>query len=137
MERRQLLAFGAALVATAALPPRPAQAAIPLADCLYALLRVQEATRQEGRLISTGVGGSEVGRGPRQRCGPLCSAGLYKDVQRANVKLAVRMMIDNYQLAAAFSNACTYLADPVRQAQAGQLGRATTEGLCRAGPCAL
>lgn len=49
----------------------------PLSTYLYLILRVREATEQESRLISTGK---------------------FKDIQRANVKLAIKFMINNYKL---------------------------------------
>ena len=87
---------------------KPASAAVPLDSALYSLLRVQEATQQENRLINS---------------------GLYKDVQRANVKLAVRMLVDNYKIADNFNAAASYLKDPVKKAQANQVGLAATDSL--------
>ena len=48
-----------------------------LEENLYTILRVKEATQQETRLIKSGK---------------------FKDVQRANIKLAVKFMIENYNL---------------------------------------
>eukprot|EP00667_Euglena_gracilis_P013775 EG_transcript_14242 len=100
--------WAAALGASALAAPSASALAIPLRDCLYNILRVQEATQQERRLIST---------------------GLYKDVQRANVKLAIRMLLDNYRLADCFGNAATYIQDPVKQGQALQVGQVAAENL--------
>ena len=73
----------------------------PLKDYLYNILRVREATQQETRLISTGK---------------------FKDVQRANVKLAVKFMINNYKLSDSVIAASSYLKgnDRVQASQSGQ-----------------
>mmetsp|Transcript_62408 Transcript_62408/g.111185 ORF Transcript_62408/g.111185 Transcript_62408/m.111185 type:complete len:328 (-) Transcript_62408:700-1683(-) len=88
--------------------PATQAAAQPLDQCLYYILRVQEACLQEIRLVNS---------------------GLYKDVQRANVKLAVRMMIDNYKLPERFENAASYVKDSGKRAQAAQLGTAIVDSL--------
>ena len=59
-----------------------------LESYLYRIIRVREATQQERRLISTGK---------------------FKDVQRANVKLAVKFMIQNYRLADSVVGAAAYV----------------------------
>ena len=56
----------------------------PLNDLLYKILRVKEASAQETRLIKSGK---------------------FKDAQRNNVKLAVKFMVENYNLADAFVQA--------------------------------
>ncbi|KAL9182825.1 hypothetical protein ACHAXT_004104 [Thalassiosira profunda] len=73
----------------------------PLPEYLYNVLRVREATEQETRLISTGK---------------------FKDVQRANVKLAVKFMINNYKLGDSVVAASSYLQGnaKVQAAGAGQ-----------------
>lgn len=48
-----------------------------LQGALYLISRVQEATAQQERLVSTGK---------------------FKDVQRNNIKMAINMMLDNYRL---------------------------------------
>jgi len=55
---------------------------------LYSILRAREAMEQETRLIKS---------------------GRFKDVQRANVKLAVKFMVDNYRLNDNFIAAGAYL----------------------------
>ena len=55
---------------------------------LYKIVRVREATQQERRLIKTGK---------------------FKDIQRANVKLAVKFMVQNYQLGDSCIAASAYL----------------------------
>lgn len=59
-----------------------------LESLLYRVLRVREATQQERRLIKSGK---------------------FKDIQRANVKLAVKFMIQNYSLGDAVVGASAYL----------------------------
>lgn len=86
-------AAAAATVATTFLQaPSPAFAAevvpVSLDDALYLILRVREATQQETRLITTGQ---------------------FKDVQRANVKLAVAMMVNNYRLSDMINVAAAYI----------------------------
>ena len=91
LERRALLSNGAAaaiatITAAAALAatPTPALAApknaaptVELKDDLLLILRVQEASGQEARLVRTGK---------------------YRELQRLNIKRAIGMMIDNYDL---------------------------------------
>jgi len=68
--------------------PLPARAAETLDEYLYKIVRVREATQQERRLITTGK---------------------FKDTQRANVKLAVKFMVQNYRLSDSVVGASTYL----------------------------
>jgi hypothetical protein len=63
-------------------------AANDLDSYLYKIIRVREATQQERRLIQTGK---------------------FKDIQRANVKLAVKFMVSNYRLADCVLGASAYL----------------------------
>ena len=88
----------------------PASAATreSLDDLLYRILRVREATTMETRLIKSGK---------------------FKDLQRANIKLAVRFMVDNYRLNDAFLAASTYLDGTSRRLEASQLGQAATQNL--------
>jgi len=79
----------------------------PLSSVLYRILRVREATFQEARLIRTGK---------------------FQDVQRANVKLAVKFMVDNYRLADAFVVASSYVA-PDQRVQAGNVGQRAVQNL--------
>ena len=99
-----------AVAATPLLFPNPALAAgrPPLDDLLYTILRVREATEQESRLIRSGK---------------------FKDVQRANVKLAVRFMVENYRLADAFVSASAYLDGNERRIAAGDVGQAAVQNL--------
>lgn len=80
----------------------------PLADLLYRILRVREATQQEARLIRSGK---------------------FKDVQRANVKLAVKFMVDNYRLNDAFVAASAYLDGNAKRVEAGQVGTTAVQNL--------
>lgn len=88
----------------------PASAATreSLDDLLYRILRVREATTMETRLIKSGK---------------------FKDLQRANIKLAVRFMVDNYRLNDAFLAASTYLDGTSRRLEASQLGQSATQNL--------
>lgn len=80
----------------------------PLEDLLYNILRVREATAQESRLIKSGQ---------------------FKDVQRANIKLAVRFMVQNYRLADCFVAASAYLDGNDRRIQAGAIGQSAVQNL--------
>lgn len=80
----------------------------PLDDLLYRILRVREATQQESRLIKSGK---------------------FKDVQRANVKLAVKFILDNYRLSDAFVAASAYLDGNQRRTEAAQVGQAAVQNL--------
>jgi len=74
---------------------------------LYNILRVREATEQETRLIKSGK---------------------FKDVQRANVKLAVRFMVDNYRLNDNFIAASAFLTGD-RRVKAGDIGQNVVQNL--------
>lgn len=65
-----------------------ADATTDLDSYLYKIIRVREATQQERRLIQSGK---------------------FKDSQRANVKLAVKFMVQNYRLADCVVGASAYL----------------------------
>jgi hypothetical protein len=90
--------------------PLSAQAASrpPLENLLYKILRVREATQQETRLIKSGK---------------------FKDVQRANVKLAVKFMLENYRLADQFVQASTYIEDSAKRLEAAQVGQSAVQNL--------
>ena len=109
--RRSLFQSVATYSGTLAWTATPAFAAAQrrqaLPELLYRILRVREATQQETRLIKTGK---------------------FKDVQRANVKLAVKFMIDNYRLNDAFVGAAAYL-DSSRQQKASQVGQTVVQSL--------
>ena len=109
--RRSFLTNIIATTLLTPLLPNTAQAAQrqPLNELLYRILRVREATQQETRLIKSGK---------------------FKDVQRANVKLAVRFMIENYRLNDAFVGASSYVeGGNNRRVEAGQIGQATVQNL--------
>ena len=74
---------------------------------LYFILRVREATEQEARLIKSGK---------------------FKDVQRANVKLAVKFMVDNYRLNDNFIAASAFLTGDKR-IKAGDAGQNVVQNL--------
>jgi len=107
---RQALLRGAAAAAGAAvvLPPwaeavtLPARTTkqTPLKEDLVQILRVQEATTQETRLVKTGK---------------------YKELQRLNIKRAVGMMIDNYDIRDRFVRASGF-------ARGGDVNSATMYG---------
>jgi hypothetical protein len=111
VSRRQLMqsTIAASLLA-ASQKPLIAQAATrpPLDDLLYKILRVREATQQEARLIKSGT---------------------FKDVQRANVKLAVKFMLENYRLADQFVQASTYIEDGSKRLEAAQVGQSAVQNL--------
>lgn len=108
--RRSLLqsAVGASFLSATSLSPALAATRPPLEDLLYNILRVREATQQESRLISSGK---------------------FKDVQRANVKLAVKFMLENYRLADQFVQASTYIADASKRLEATQVGQTAVQNL--------
>lgn len=110
----QTTAASLILVATATHNPKAALAAAPAAkrasleSSLYTILRVREATQQESRLIKSGK---------------------FKDLQRANVKLAVKFMIENYKLNDAFVGASTYLDGNDRRVAAVNVGQNAVQDL--------
>jgi len=75
---------------------------------LYKIIRVREATQQERRLISTGK---------------------FKDRARQNVKLAVKFMIQNYQLSDCIVAATAYLSGDSVQMRANDAGQAAVQNL--------
>jgi len=91
--------------------PLPASAAATdtLDAYLYKIVRVREATLQERRLITTGK---------------------FKDTQRANVKLAVKFMVQNYRLSDAVVGASSYLSGGnSQQMRAIDTGQAAVQNL--------
>ena len=120
--RRDLLRTSAACAVGAALSstPRLANAAnkvakIDLNEQLVLILRVREAATQEVRLIKSGK---------------------YKEVQRLNVKRAIKFILDNYALNERFTKATSY-APSSQIATAGQYGQAAVESLIQVrGTCA-
>lgn len=81
---------------------------VPLGELLYLILRVREATEQESRLIQTGK---------------------FKDVQRANIKLAVKFMVENYRLADTLVAASAYIPNTDQRIEAGQVGQNAVQNL--------
>eukprot|EP00578_Thalassiosira_sp_NH16_P030522 CAMPEP_0181078800 /NCGR_PEP_ID=MMETSP1071-20121207/1682_1 /TAXON_ID=35127 /ORGANISM="Thalassiosira sp., Strain NH16" /LENGTH=265 /DNA_ID=CAMNT_0023160145 /DNA_START=40 /DNA_END=837 /DNA_ORIENTATION=- len=79
----------------------------PLSTYIYNVLRVREATEQETRLINSGK---------------------FKDVQRANVKLAVKFMINNYKLSDSVVAGSSYLKGNAR-VQASGAGQSAVQSL--------
>jgi hypothetical protein len=76
---------------------------------LYKIVRVREATQQERRLIQTGK---------------------FKDMQRANVKLAIKFMVQNYRLADCVVGASTYLSGGnTQQMKAIDVGQTAVQNL--------
>ena len=69
---------------------------------LYLILRAQEATLQELRLIKK---------------------GLYKDVQRANIKLAVKFILKNYNLLDNFLNVSQNIVPESKQIEANGIAQ--------------
>lgn len=72
---------------------------------LYLILRAREATEQETRLIKSGK---------------------FKDVQRSNVKLAVRFIVNNYRLSDNFIAAASFLPESKRY-EATEVGQSATQ----------
>jgi len=108
MIRNSVLSFCAWGVGTSIPSPVWAATRAPLGDLLYILLRVREATEQESRLIKTGK---------------------FKDIQRANIKLAVKFMVENYRLADTFVSASAYLEGTDKRVSAGQVGQNAVQNL--------
>mmetsp|Transcript_17331 Transcript_17331/g.31334 ORF Transcript_17331/g.31334 Transcript_17331/m.31334 type:complete len:264 (-) Transcript_17331:443-1234(-) len=79
----------------------------PLSTYIYNILRVREATQQETRLITSGK---------------------FKDVQRANVKLAIKFIINNYKLSDSIIAASSYLKGNAR-VQASGVGQSAVQSL--------
>ena len=95
------------LAAVAAGMPKVVKSPELLQPEVVLILRVQEATGQETRLVSTGK---------------------YKELQRLNIKRAINMMVDNYDLRDRFVRASAY-APIGQQQQALSYGNTAVEGL--------
>jgi hypothetical protein len=106
--RRGILASSLLAGVFALIPPAIAATREPLDELLYRIVRVREATVLETRLIKTGK---------------------FKDVQRSNIKLAIRFMVENYRLNDAFVAASTYLDGTSRRLAASQIGQSVTQNL--------
>ena len=119
VSRRDALAAAATSAASLTLPlallPRPALAAVKaptrsakvLNEQLLLIMRVQEATGQETRLIKTGK---------------------FKELQRLNIKRAISFMLDNYELRDRFVTASAF-APLSQQQQATEYAQTAVEGL--------
>lgn len=94
---------------TASTPRIPLKNSDPkrLQNSIYLISRVQEATAQQERLVSTGK---------------------FKDAQRNNIKMALKMMLDNYQLGDQIVIASGYL-DPDKIIKASQAGNEAIDTL--------
>jgi hypothetical protein len=79
-----------------------------LNSCLYTIARVREATVLESRLVTTGK---------------------FQDVQRANVKLAIQFLLDNYRLYDTIVAASAYLEDPAKRNSASLTGQTAVQDL--------
>jgi len=116
MSRRGALTVGSLAGAALATVPGPSSAANVkaavrsqgvLKENLVLILRVREATTQETRLIETGK---------------------YKELQRLNIKRAVKFMLDNYSLRDRFVTASAY-ASASEQQDALQFAQTAVESL--------
>lgn len=79
----------AALAADEDASKAPSSKRLPLENYIYNILRVREATEQETRIINSKT---------------------FKDSQRANVKLAVKFILNNYKLSDSVIAASSYLS---------------------------
>ena len=79
----------AALAADEDAAKSPSSKRLPLENYIYNILRVREATEQETRIINSKT---------------------FKDSQRANVKLAVKFILNNYKLSDSVIAASSYLS---------------------------
>ena len=113
--RRDAVKAAVASVATGCALPLPvfaagkpaARSAAVLQEQLVLILRVQEATAQETRLVQTGK---------------------YKELQRLNVKRAISFMLDNYDLRDRFVTASAF-APLSQQQQATEYAQTAVESL--------
>jgi hypothetical protein len=105
----EVIGSTAAIAALVAFPSRASAAAgLDLDAYLYKIVRVREATQQERRLISTGK---------------------FKDKARQNVKLAIRFMIQNFELSDSIIGASAYLQGNSAQMKAIDAGQAAVQNL--------
>lgn len=106
----QIIGTSSTVVASWIVTPTISNAAtgLDLEGYLYKIIRVREATQQERRLISTGK---------------------FKDKARQNVKLAVKFMIQNYQLSDSVVGASAYLQGNAAQMRAIDVGQAAVQNL--------
>eukprot|EP00448_Togula_jolla_P024354 CAMPEP_0170579920 /NCGR_PEP_ID=MMETSP0224-20130122/6238_1 /TAXON_ID=285029 /ORGANISM="Togula jolla, Strain CCCM 725" /LENGTH=254 /DNA_ID=CAMNT_0010902971 /DNA_START=60 /DNA_END=824 /DNA_ORIENTATION=- len=82
-----------------------------LQEALYLISRVQEATAQEERLVSTGK---------------------FKDVQRNKIKLALNMMENNYRLSDQIVTAAAYVEPKSSVIAASEIGKEAVDALMTA-----
>lgn len=80
----------------------------PIKSALYTVLRVQESTLQEARLIKTGN---------------------FKDLQRNNIKMATKMMLENTRINDVVVKASAYATDPNKVSEANEKGKAAVQDL--------
>lgn len=80
---------------------------LPLSSYVYNILRVREATEQETRIINNKK---------------------FKDAQRANVKLAIKFILNNYKLSDSVIAASSYLSGNAR-VQASGVGQSAVQSL--------
>jgi hypothetical protein len=104
----EIIGSTAAIAALAFPSTASAAAGLDLDGYLYKIIRVREATQQERRLITTGK---------------------FKDKARQNVKLAVRFMIQNYELSDCVVGASAYLQGNSAQMRAIDSGQAAVQNL--------
>jgi len=114
VSRRAAVAAAASFVALPVAPlaapaavKGPSRSKAVLQEQLVLILRVQEATGQETRLVSTGK---------------------YKELQRLNIKRAVKFMLDNYSLRDRFVTASAF-APLEQQQQATDYAQTAVESL--------
>ncbi|EKX45360.1 hypothetical protein GUITHDRAFT_108628 [Guillardia theta CCMP2712] len=86
---------------------KPEVDADPLKTAIVAILRIQEATLQEARLINTGN---------------------FRDLQRNNIKMATKMMIENYKMNDIITKASAF-AKPNQINDCSQIGREAVQDL--------
>jgi len=87
---------------------KPIKDTDPLKTALVTVLRVQESTLQEARLITTGN---------------------FRDLQRNNIKMATRMMIENSKINDVIVKASAFTSDPSKVSEANEKGRAAVQDL--------
>merc|ERR1712216_447010 len=80
----------------------------PVKTALYTVLRVQESTLQEARLIRTNN---------------------FKDLQRNNIKMATKMMVENTRIIDVVVKASAYATDPNKVSEADEKGKAAVQDL--------
>eukprot|EP00633_Aureoumbra_lagunensis_P008840 CAMPEP_0197315530 /NCGR_PEP_ID=MMETSP0891-20130614/38643_1 /TAXON_ID=44058 ORGANISM="Aureoumbra lagunensis, Strain CCMP1510" /NCGR_SAMPLE_ID=MMETSP0891 /ASSEMBLY_ACC=CAM_ASM_000534 /LENGTH=241 /DNA_ID=CAMNT_0042804525 /DNA_START=74 /DNA_END=795 /DNA_ORIENTATION=+ len=97
LNRRQHLLLLASLVTV--LHSRPVIATTEYNEAIYKILRVQEATQQEERLVRSGK---------------------FKDLQRSNIKFAITIILKNYSFLDSVNSASILSANSFDASQAGR-----------------